>query len=113
MDVTLHSYRCRWDEAAPDQGSVWLEEEVKATRSLSLPALYVQGEVDGINPPPVSEAVGDRFTGPSRRVVLPGVGRFPQRGAAPAGGTGLANFLRAEPHARRDEVQVPQSDVGR
>ena len=83
-DVTLHSYRSRWDEAEPDPSSVWLEDEVKATKTLSLPALFFQGEVDGVNPPQVSESVAEKFTGPFERILLPGVGHFPTREAPDA-----------------------------
>ena len=79
--VTLHSYRARWDEADPDPRSVWLEDKVKATKTLSLPTIYIQGDVDGVNPPSVSENVGVKFTGPFERIVLPGVGHFPTREA--------------------------------
>ncbi len=84
VDVTLHSYRARWDEAEPDPSSVWLEDKVKATKTLSLPALFFQGEVDGVNPPPVSESVAEKFTGPFERILLPGVGHFPTREAPDA-----------------------------
>jgi pimeloyl-ACP methyl ester carboxylesterase len=80
-DVTLHSYRSRWDEAEPDPVSKWLNEKVKATKSLSLPTIYFQGEVDGVNPPATSEKVAEKFTGPFERIVLPGVGHFPTREA--------------------------------
>jgi pimeloyl-ACP methyl ester carboxylesterase len=81
VDVTLHSYRSRWGEAKPDPSSVWLERKVEATRTLSLPALFFQGEADGVNPPPVSETVAEKFTGPFKRILLPGVGHFPTREA--------------------------------
>ena len=79
--VTLHSYRARWDETDADPRSIWLEAKVKATKSLSLPTLYVQGAADGVNPPWVSETVASKFTGPFQRIVLPGIGHFPTREA--------------------------------
>ena len=79
VEVTLHSYRARWDEAAPDPASQWLEDKVKATHSLSLPTLYIQGDADGVNPPSASKDVPARFTGPFGMVRLAGVGHFPQR----------------------------------
>ncbi len=79
VDVTLHSYRARWDEAKPDPRSQWLEDKVRATTTLSLPTLYVQGAVDGVNPPETSADVASKFTGPFARVVLAGVGHFAQR----------------------------------
>lgn len=81
IDVTLHSYRSRWDEADADPAGTWLDEKTKATASLALPALYFQGELDGVNPPKVSERVAEKFTGPFERVVLPGIGHFPTREA--------------------------------
>ncbi|TVV75946.1 L-dopachrome tautomerase-related protein [Sphingomonas solaris] len=81
VDVTLHSYRSRWDEAAPDPRSAWLEDKVKATKTLALSAIYIQGEVDGVNPPAASEQVPAKFEGPFKYVLLSGVGHFPQREA--------------------------------
>ncbi len=78
-DVTLHSYRARWDEASPDPRSRWLDDKVRETKTLSLPALYVQGAVDGINPPSAGKDVPARFDGPFAVVTLAGVGHFPQR----------------------------------
>src|ERR1700712_363267 len=93
VDVTLHSYQARWDEAEPDPRSAWLEEKVKATKQLSLPALYLQGEVDGVNPPQVSENVSSKFAGPFDRIMLPGVGHFPSREAPDIVGEKLAGFF--------------------
>ena len=84
VDVTLHSYRSRWDVAAPDPRSAWLESKVKATKTLSLPAIYIQGEVDGVNPPKAATSVPEKFSGPFAFVQLPGVGHFPQREAPDA-----------------------------
>ena len=81
VDVTLHSYRARWDEAEPDPRSWWLEDKVKATRTLSLPAIYLHGDADGVNPPPTADKVPAKFAGPFERIALPGVGHFPQREA--------------------------------
>jgi pimeloyl-ACP methyl ester carboxylesterase len=80
-DITLHSYRARWDEAAPDPASKWLDDKLKATQTLALPTIYIQGERDGVNPPEVSAKVGEKFTGPFERIVLPGTGHFPPREA--------------------------------
>ena len=95
IDVTLHSYRARWDEAAPDPGSSWLEDRVKATPTLSLPAMYIQGEADGVNPPAASKDVPDKFSGPFTLVSMPGVGHFPQREAPQATAAALLNLLTA------------------
>lgn len=97
VPVTLHSYQSRWDEAEPDTRSRSLNEQVKATQTLSLPALYVQGEVDGVNPPWVSESVHEKFTGPFTRVVMPGVGHFPSREDPDTLSRHLLRFLADQP----------------
>ena len=84
VDVTLHSYRARWDEAAPDPASQWLEDKVKATANLALSALYLHGAEDGVNPPATADAVAGKFAGPFEQVLLSGVGHFPQREAPAA-----------------------------
>jgi hypothetical protein len=62
VDVTLHSYRSRWDEAEPDPSSKWLDDKLKATKTLALPTIYFQGELDGVNPPRASEKIAEKFT---------------------------------------------------
>jgi len=96
VDVTLHSYRSRWDEAEPDPRSAWLEDKVKATRTLSLPALYVQGAEDGVNPPAAATSVPEKFTGPFRYLELPGVGHFPQREAPDVVAEALVTLFTVE-----------------
>ena len=95
VDVTLHSYRARWDEAKPDPRSRRLEAKVKATQALKLPILYVQGEVDGVNPPSASAGVSQKFSGPFTFLTLPGVGYFPTREAPDAVAQALLHHFRA------------------
>ncbi len=66
----------------PDAASKWLEDTVKTTKTLGLPTIYFQGELDGVNPPWTSETVAEKFTGPFERIILSGVGHFPTRGAS-------------------------------
>lgn len=94
VDVTLHSYRSRWDEAEPDPASQWLDDQVRQTKSLALPTVYFQGALDGVNPPPTSEKIASKFTGFFERVVLPGVGHFPTREAAAAVGERLVQHFK-------------------
>ena len=96
-DVTLHSYRSRWDVVAPDPRSAWLEDKVKATRTLALPALYIQGEEDGVNPPAASAKAPEKFSGPFRYLQLPGVGHFPQREAPEAVADALIRLFTQDP----------------
>jgi pimeloyl-ACP methyl ester carboxylesterase len=96
VDVTLHSYRSRWDVAASDPRSSWLEAKIKATKTLSLPAMYVQGAADGVNPPEAASQVPGKFAGPFHLLTLEGVGHFPQREAPAALAAHLLSFLAGE-----------------
>ena len=97
VDVTLHSYRARWDEAKPDASSQWLEDKVKATKTLSLPTMYVQGAVDGVNPLSASKDVPGKFVGPFAFVTLSGVGHFPQRENPDAVARHLIDLFTGDP----------------
>lgn len=79
VDVTLHSYCARWDEAAPDPKSAWLEQKVRETSTISVPTLYLHGDADGVNPPATADAVSEKFTGPFEQMLFTDVGHFPQR----------------------------------
>jgi pimeloyl-ACP methyl ester carboxylesterase len=81
VDVTLHSYRSRWENAAPDPRSEWLETKIKATTKLSLPTLFIKGDLDGVTAQDSFDKVPAKFDGPFEMVGLPGVGHFPQREA--------------------------------
>lgn len=102
VDVTLHSYRARWGEAEPDPASQWLEDKVKATRTLSLPTIYFQGAVDGVNPPSASKSVPQKFTGPFAFIELAGVGHFPQRENPDAVARHLIHLFTKDPATLSD-----------
>lgn len=93
-DVTIHSYRARWDEVAPDPDSTWLEEKVKQTKTLDLPTLYFQGEQDGVNPPATAKNVPEKFTESFELIHLPGIGHFPTREAPEAVAMRLVDFFK-------------------
>lgn len=97
VDITLHSYRARWDEAEPDPRSAELEARVRATTTLSTPTLYVQGAVDGVNPPEASKDVPAKFDGPFAFVTLEGIGHFPTREAPEAVADALIAHFSAAP----------------
>jgi pimeloyl-ACP methyl ester carboxylesterase len=93
VDITLHSYRSRWENAAPDARSEWLETQIKAKAKLSLPTLFIKGDVDGVTTQDSFAKVPANFDGPFEMVGLPGVGHFPQREAPDAVADLLVAFL--------------------
>jgi len=93
VDITLHSYRSRWEVVAPDPRSEWLETKIKATTKLSLPTLFIKGDVDGVTTQDSFAKVPSKFGGPFELVGLPGVGHFPQREAPAVVADLLVPFL--------------------
>ncbi len=104
VDVTLHSYRARWGEAEPDPRSAWLEDKVKATKTLSLPTLYIHGDADGVNPPSTAQHVQAKFAGPFARITMTGVGHFPQRENPHAVVRHLLSLFAGDPAAFTDTI---------
>jgi len=102
VDVTLHSYRTRWDEAKPDPRSQWLEDRIKATQTLSLPTIYLQGALDGVNPPSASKDVPSKFSGPFAFVTVSGVGHFIQRENPDAVARHLLQLFTGDPTTLTD-----------
>ena len=96
VDVTLHSYRARWENASYDPRSEWLETRIKATKTLSLPTLFIKGDADGVTLQESFASVPSKFDGPFELVGLPGVGHFPTREAPARVAELLVDFLNGE-----------------
>ncbi|HEY2754504.1 MAG TPA: alpha/beta hydrolase [Pseudolabrys sp.] len=93
-DLTLHSYRVRWGEAAePDPRYSAPDARVKAARTIGTPTMMIQGGADRVTLPASTEGKEKNFTGDYARRVLDGVGHFPTREAADAVNTLLLAFL--------------------
>jgi len=80
-DITLHSYRVRWDEADPDPRYRELELQQQAVTAISVPTLLIHGAEDRCVAASTSEGKEGNFNGGYERRVLPGVGHFPTREA--------------------------------
>ncbi len=80
-EITLHSYRVRWGEAAPDPRYADLERKARAATAITVPTLMIQGDADRCTLPHSSEGKEAYFKGAYHRHVLPGVGHFPPREA--------------------------------
>ena len=82
IDVTLHSYRHRWGHADGDPHYAADIQALKPLPVLATPMLVIHGAADAVNPVQSSADKERWFSGPYQRVVLEGVGHFPQREAA-------------------------------
>ncbi len=80
-EITLHSYRVRWGQAAPDPWYEEIERQAKAVRKIAVPALVIHGREDQCALPASFEGNEEHFTGPYQRHTLEGVGHFPTREA--------------------------------
>ena len=93
VDVVLHSYRVRWGLASTDPAFDAMEVQISQHPEISVPTLVIHGGTDPCNDPSTSEGKERFFTGPYERVLLPGVGHFPQRQAAVDVASHLVRFL--------------------
>jgi pimeloyl-ACP methyl ester carboxylesterase len=77
--VVLHSYRMRWGHAEPDPKYAADTRALTPAPVLSVPTLVLHGGDDRVNLPATSAGKERFFTGRYERVVLDGLGHFPQR----------------------------------
>ncbi len=80
-DITLHSYRHRCGHAPGDPLYAQDEWRLNPAPVLHVPTLLLHGAADGVNHPDASLGKAAYFGGPYERVLLAGVGHFPQREA--------------------------------
>ena len=82
--VVLHCYRHRWGHAPGDPDYAADDAKLTPAPVLSVSTLVLHGKDDKVNLPASSEGKERFFSGRYERVLLDGVGHFPQR-EKPAG----------------------------
>jgi len=95
VDVVLHSYRVRWGLAPTDPALDDIEKRLREHPKIAVPTLVIHGGADAGNDPSTSEGKEGLFSGPYERVVLAGIGHFPQRQAAEEVARHLVLFLKS------------------
>jgi pimeloyl-ACP methyl ester carboxylesterase len=78
-DVVLHSYRSRWGHAETDPAYGVQETRFRSAQSLDVPTLLLHGMEDHCTLAESTDGAGRYFTNGYRRILLDGVGHFPQR----------------------------------
>jgi pimeloyl-ACP methyl ester carboxylesterase len=78
-DVVLHSYRSRWGHAENDPAYAVLQARFESTVTLDVPTVLLHGLEDRCELPETTDGAGRYFTNGYRRILLDGVGHFPQR----------------------------------
>jgi len=94
LDVTLHYYRVRWGEAAPDPNHARLTAAADEAHSITVPTLLLHGAADRCVLPQSSRGTERYFTARYRRELLDGIGHFPTREAPETVAGLLLQFLR-------------------
>jgi pimeloyl-ACP methyl ester carboxylesterase len=99
VDVTIHSYRHRFGYVAGDPALEGIEQRLAARPKISVPAIALHGEANGILPPEGSIKHAALFTGRYQRRVLPQIGHNLPQEAPQAFGDAVLAMLTS--HARR------------
>ena len=82
VDVVIQSYRHRYGAAPGDPALDEIEARLAARPPITVPAIVLHGEADGVDPPTAEDRPAALFTGPYRRTLIPGAGHFLPREAA-------------------------------
>ena len=77
--VVLHGYRSRWGHAELDPRYAALQKAYDARLTLGTPTLLVHGREDHCELAETTDGAERHFTSPYHRVLMEGVGHFPQR----------------------------------
>ena len=75
--VAIHSYRHRFGLVQGYPAVAGLESRLAAQPQIPVPAVTLEGELDGVNPPLGAEAHAPHFSGRHEYRLLPGVGHNP------------------------------------
>ncbi len=96
VDVVVHSYRHRFGYVAGDPALLDLEARLQAQPEITVPAINLEGDADGISPISLTED-GDakHFRGPYERRVLSRVGHDVPQEAPLATLTAIRDLLKA------------------
>ncbi len=82
--MTIQSYRHRYGYAAGDPALEAIEQRLAGQPNITVPTIALQGEADGVQPPPRRNSTSRFFTGAFERRVLPRIGHNPPQEAPQA-----------------------------
>lgn len=94
-EVVAHSYRHRWGLVEGDPAYDADEKALFNLPVLATPTLVIHGDADGVNPVHSSADKERWFTGRYHRVIMPGIGHFPQRESPLKVADEILSFYRA------------------
>lgn len=94
--ITVHSYRVRWQEADTDPAYAASSKAALDATHIAVPTLMLQGDDDRVILPETSVGKEPFFTAGYARELVRGVGHFPTREAAREVGVRLATFFGSD-----------------
>ena len=92
-EIVLHSYRARWGLAPADPAYADVEARLARDPVIRVPTLVLHGGGDPCNDPSSSENKEKFFASRYERIVLDGVGHFPQRESPEAVAGAIVRFV--------------------
>ncbi|MGB8402135.1 alpha/beta fold hydrolase [Bradyrhizobium sp.] len=97
VDVVIHSYRHRFGLADGDPQYAELQRKLAAQPVISVPAITLDGDADGIAPANDGRASAARFTGRRTHRVVPRAGHNLPQEEPEAFAAAVMELIRAEP----------------
>ncbi len=95
VDVTIHSYRHRYGNAAGDTALDEIERRLAAKPTIAVPTIALQGDADGVLPQEAAAHHAAYFTGPYQYRVLPKIGHNPPQEAPQIFAAAVLELIRA------------------
>jgi len=74
VEVAIHSYRHRYGQAEGDPRYAELQRRLAALPVITVPAITLDGDADGVIPATDGQGSASKFSGPRRHHVIPQVG---------------------------------------
>jgi pimeloyl-ACP methyl ester carboxylesterase len=74
VEIVIHSYRHRYGGVAGDPALAAIETRLAAQPAIDVPAIVLQGDADGVDPPRREDRDAPHFTAHYQRRILPGIG---------------------------------------
>ncbi|HEX5327624.1 MAG TPA: alpha/beta hydrolase [Acetobacteraceae bacterium] len=84
VEVVIQSYRHRYGNAPGDPALEPIERRLAERPPITVPTIALEGETDGVVPPPMTDHAAARFTGRYQRRIIPRAGHFLPREAPDA-----------------------------
>lgn len=74
VEIVIHSYRHRYGGIVGDPALAAIETRLAAQPAIDVPAVVLQGDADGVDPPRREDRDAPHFTARYERRILPGIG---------------------------------------